>query len=75
MLSLIVEMFSNFFKKKYNERIKLKYHEETESLRRTSLKDAIIDMYMCINSDNFMGSYYSSFSEFINKQREYKFKN
>jgi hypothetical protein len=65
----------DIFKKKYNERIKLKYHEETESLRRTSLKDAIIDMYMCINSDNFMGSYYSSFSEFINKQREYKFKN
>lgn len=64
----------DIFKKKYNERIKIKYHEETESLRRTSLKDAIIDMYMCINSDNFMGSYYSSFSDFINKQRQYKFK-
>ena len=65
----------DIFKKKYNERIKIKYHEETESLRRTSLKDAIIDMYMCINSDNFKGSYYSSFSDCINKQREYKFKN
>jgi hypothetical protein len=65
----------DIFKKKYNERIKIKYHEESESLRRTSLKDAIIDMYMCINSDNFKGSYHSSFSGVIKKQREYKFKN
>ena len=59
----------DIFKKRYNERIKINYHEESESLRKTSLKDAIIDMYMCINSNNFMGSYYSSFSEFINRQR------
>ena len=38
-------------------------------MRKTSLKDAIIDMYMCVYSNDFMGSDYSSFSDIINRLR------
>jgi hypothetical protein len=42
-----------------------------DSLRKTSLEDAIIDLYMCIYAEKFMGSGYSSFSNFISYIREY----
>ncbi len=58
------------FKKKYQERIKFEYHAINDTgLRQTSLKDAIIDIYMCVYSDNFMGSGWSSFSDLIKSLR------
>lgn len=62
----------DIFKKKYEKRIKFDYHKVNKySLRKTSLCDAIIDIYMCVYSDNFMGSGYSSFSEFIIALKNY----
>ncbi len=59
------------FKKKYPKRIIFDYHQTNDnSLRKTSLKDAIIDIYMCVHSNDFMGSSYSSFSDFIKHLRK-----
>lgn len=55
----------DFYKKKYNTLIKFNYHNELKGLRKTSLNDSIIDLYMCVYSDNFMGTVYSSFSDLI----------
>jgi hypothetical protein len=60
----------NEFKDKYKDNIKFKYHNEINGLRKTSLKDAIIDLYMCIYANNFMGSQYSSFSDLITSIRK-----
>jgi len=58
------------FKKKYPNRIKFDYHKTTNnSLRKTSLQDSIIDIYMCVYSDDFMGSGWSSFSGLIKALR------
>jgi len=58
------------FKKKYTDRIKFEYHQTNKNcLRETSLQDAIIDIYMCVYSDAFMGSGWSSFSGFIHQLR------
>ena len=55
------------FKIKYN--VKLDYHNTRNCIRQTSLKDAIIDLYMCIYAKEFKGSGWSSFSELIYKIR------
>lgn len=60
----------NVFKEKYFQQIKLSYHEVLKGFRKTSLKDAIIDLYMCVSAKNFMGSRYSSFSELIETLRK-----
>jgi len=60
----------NKFKKKYQNRIKIDYHKtNNNSLRKTSLQDAIIDIYICVYSDDFMGSGWSSFSRVIKSLR------
>ena len=60
------EITYNQFKSKYQERIKFDYHKvNNNNLRKTSLEDAIIDIYMCVYSDDFMKSGYSSFSGLI----------
>lgn len=60
----------NKFKKKYQNRIKIDYHKtNNNSLRKTSLQDAIIDIYICVYSDDFMGSGWSSFSGVIKSLR------
>lgn len=60
----------NKFKEKYQERIKFEYHQTNDkSLRQTSLQDAIIDIYMCVYSDDFKGSGWSSFSDLIESLR------
>jgi len=62
----------NQFKLKYSNRIKFDYHKTiNKCLRKTSLQDAIIDIYMCVYSDNFKGSSFSSFSDLIIKLRKY----
>jgi len=55
------------FKNKYGGSIPFEYHKTRPKylLRRTSLLDAIVDLFMCIEADDFMGSGYSSFSECI----------
>jgi len=54
------------FKDKYSKLVKFEYHEvNNNELRKTSLKDAIIDIYICANADNFMGTNCSSFSGLI----------
>lgn len=56
----------DIFKQKYPNRIIFDYHKTYQkSKRHTSLKDAIIDMYMCIHSSVFKGTDYSSFTQFI----------
>lgn len=60
------EITYNKFKKKYQNRIKIDYHKtNNNSLRKTSLQDAIIDIYICVYSNDFMGSGWSSFSQLI----------
>ena len=53
------------FRKSYSELVKFDYHKVVAGPRNTELLDAIIDMFMCVFSDNFMGSGYSSFSGVI----------
>jgi len=65
----------SIFKNKYNDLIKINYHNTINHWRRTSLKDAVIDIFMCVYADNFMGSGYSSFSILINTLRHEKEEN
>ena len=63
----------NKFKEKYNEKLLLNYHDVLHnSYRQTSLKNAIIDLYMCVHSIKFMGSQFSSFSDLIEEIRKNK---
>lgn len=58
----------NYFKKRYESRLHffcLNYYGR--KLRTTSLKDSIVDLFICIYSKNFMGTRGSAFSEFIKK--------
>lgn len=60
------EITYNQFKSKYQERIKFDYHKvNNNNIRKTSLEDAIIDIYMCVYSVDFMGTVFSSFSDLI----------
>jgi hypothetical protein len=63
----------NIFKNRYTNKIKINYTNEVyNSLRHTSIKDAIIDLYMCVYSNNFKGSGWSSFTETIEQLRSLK---
>ena len=53
------------FKNIYKKKIKLYYYNTTLERRKTTLREAIIDIYMCVLSDKFKGSGYSSFSDLI----------
>ena len=55
-----------YFYNLYKDRIKLiKHIVPSTKLRQTSLEDSIIDLYLCIHSDKFMSSPYSSYSDTI----------
>ena len=60
------------FSSKYGKLVKFKYHSTTGGLRKTTLKDAIADLYMCIYADQFMGTTHSSFTGTIRQMREFK---
>ena len=60
----------DLFKKKYN--LKLNYHKTLNTLRKTSMEDAIIDIFMCGNAKIFKGSGGSTFSNLIDNIRELK---
>lgn len=54
------------FYEKFKSRIKhLNIIFKTSLLRETSLKQAIIDLFLCSLSNKFKGTYYSSFTDFI----------
>jgi len=56
---------------KYEDRIKyikIIYHDKNIR-RQTELKDAVIDLFLCICSNKFKGTFYSSFSDFIKRVR------
>jgi hypothetical protein len=58
------------FQQKYPALVKFKYHNTvSDSLRHTSLQDAIIDLFMCALSSDFRGSGWSSFSFIIRQLR------
>jgi len=60
-----------FFQKKYKERIKsMKMIEDNDKFRKTSLEDAVVDMWTCAHAKYFLGSPGSSFSVWINNLRE-----
>ena len=52
------------FIEKYGERLKY-YSSLFAGLRRTTIKDAIIDMYICSKTPHFLGSRLSTYSLFI----------
>lgn len=57
--------------KKYSERIKYikMINDKDKNKRKTNLEDAIIDLFLCICSNKFKGTFYSSFSDFIEMVR------
>jgi hypothetical protein len=63
------KFFYNIFKKqikfvKWINNKNLKYNK-----RKTTLEDAVVDMFVCAGASHFMGSGYSSMTEIINKLR------
>ena len=56
----------------FKDRIKyIDFIEKNTNLRQTSLEKAIIDLYMCVDSDEFKVSGWSSFSHIIGQLRKY----
>ncbi len=53
------------FIKKYGNRIECKIIEKSNKLRQTSLEDAVIDIYVCANANDFIGTQKSTFSNTI----------
>jgi len=54
------------FLEKYSTKIFFnKIIESTKRIRQTSLEDAVVDLFMCIRSLNFLGTNYSSYSDLI----------
>lgn len=63
------ETYSRFLEK-YSRLIKFPYHNTIPNARRhTSMKDSVVDLFMCVFSKNFLGSPYSSFSDLISTLR------
>lgn len=63
----------NKFFDKYSKKLKvIKFIDSSKikNLRKTSLEDAIIDLFMCVYSKNFKGSSFSSFSDTIRDIRK-----
>lgn len=61
------------YKNKFGNKI-IYYKDIAESkdifLRQTSTLHSIIDLYLCINANQFLGTYYSSFTDLINIMRD-----
>lgn len=56
----------NYFNGLYGDRIKvIPSMNNSLNLRKTTLEQAIIDLYVCAGSDLFMGASYSSFTDTI----------
>ena len=46
--------------------------KESKNLRKTSLEDSIIDLFICVNANKFMGTPFSSYSDLILSLRKNK---
>lgn len=57
------------FRKRYPDRVKLGFPSVQVGLRKTSLEDSIIDLYMCVGAERFKGSGHSSYSDMIMRLR------
>ena len=58
------------FISKFNDRIKyIKIISNIKTRRKTSLEDAVIDLFLCSCSYKFKGTFFSSFSDFIKLMR------
>ena len=55
----------DIFQSRYPDKIMLPFPSLVQGLRRTSLKDSIIDLYMCVYAIHFKGCVWSSFSTTI----------
>ena len=61
----------NLFLSLYPERVVVYQRiRPSSSLRQTSLKHSIMDLYLCISAIYFLGSGYSSFSDLITRFRQ-----
>lgn len=63
-----------YFKTLYENRLII-FHEipqELRSLRATSLEEAVLDLFLCVNATEFLGSGWSSFTDLIKVLRETK---
>ena len=62
----------NKYIKLFPERIKATklIDGKNKNLRKTSMKDAVIDLFTCVHADKFMGSDWSSYSGLINNLRK-----
>jgi hypothetical protein len=58
------------FIKKYGDRLVIKKIIPSNELRQTSIQDAVVDMYICVDAKYFLGSSGSSFSDTILYMRE-----
>jgi hypothetical protein len=58
------------FIKKYGDRLVIKKIVPSKELRQTSIQDAVVDMYICVDAKYFLGSHGSSFSDSILYLRE-----
>lgn len=59
------------FYSRFQNQIKvIDFIEPNESLRQTSLEKAIVDIFTCVNSSEFKGSGWSTFSGTINQMKE-----
>ena len=59
----------DLFKSKYPNRILCPFPPVVQGLRQTSLKDSIVDLYMCVYASTFRGSGWSSFTDTITVMR------
>lgn len=57
----------NKFKKLYSNKIVFPFPagDDEKALRKTTLQDSILDLYLCIKSSHFMGTTLSSYTELI----------
>tara|TARA_X000000950_G_C13911780_1_gene659268 strand:- start:1158 stop:1859 length:702 start_codon:yes stop_codon:yes gene_type:complete len=59
------------FCEKYSDKVRFPYHKNNpNNFRHTNMHDSVVDMFVCIYADNFMGTYYSSFSDLIDTLRK-----
>ena len=59
----------NTFIKKYGDRFIVKLIEPNNNRRQTSVQDAVVDLFVCVDAKYFLGTFGSSFSDTIYQMR------
>ena len=57
------------FVKKYGDRFIVKLIEPNNNFRQTSVQDAVVDIFVCVDAKYFLGTFGSSFSDTIYQMR------